>query len=148
MLKIGVKNKMDLLITITLIEGCTDRLMAEICNTFEGANMALGRLAIVHNAPERGDGYLKTAISVKLDGLECNFRYDMVAYGAEDGGLGHYPDLRQTLLNELRFYAGKKCPRHMKPETYRAFLEIYAKDNKRYKSMLKKVEALNNAKNI
>jgi len=134
---------MDLLITITPIEGCTNYLTAENFNTFEEANRALGRLSIVHNAPERGNGYLKTKVSVGLYGLDFEFRYHMVEYGAEDGGLGVYPDLRQTLINRLLFYVGENCPQHMEPEAYRAFLYLYAKGVAGHcKELLEKLEAV------
>ena len=132
---------MDLLITITPVEGRTGSTPERVTCFYE-ADVALHMHSNIHNAPERGTGYLKTAISVELDGMDYALRYDMVAGGADSEGLGLYPNLRKTLMDHLRFYAGERCPRHMTEAKYRAFLGIYAKDNKRYKAMLEKLEAL------
>lgn len=117
---------MDLSITITPIEGRVGA-KTETFNCFYDADIALHAHSKIHNAPERGNGYLKTGVSVTLDGLSYEFRYDMVAGGVESGSLELYPDLRKTLINRLRFYAGQKCPRHMTPEAYQTFLDTYSK---------------------
>jgi len=135
---------MDLSITITPIEGRVGA-KAETFNCFYDADIALHRHSKIHNAPERGNGYLKTGVSVTLDGLNYEFRYDMVAGGADSDGLGLYPDLRKTLINRLRFYAGQKCPRHMEPEAYQAFLDTYVNEEmkQRCAALLDKLEELN-----
>ena len=115
---------MDLSITITPIEGRVGS-KAETFNCFYDADIALHAHSKIHNAPERGNGYLKTGVSVTLDGLSYEFRYDMVAGGGESGGLGLYPDLRETFIHRFKVYAGQKRPYHMEPEAYRAFLDTY-----------------------
>ena len=117
---------MNISIKITPIEGRTGA-KAETFNCFYDANSALYWHSKIHNAPERGNGYLKTGVSVTLDGLEYSFRYNMVSGGADSNGLGLYPDLRKTLIHKMRFYAGNQCPRHMEPEAYQTFLNTYAK---------------------
>jgi hypothetical protein len=131
---------MDLSITITPIEGRTAS-GPETVTCFYDANVALHTHSNIHNAPERGSGYLKTSVAVSVDGMDYAFRYDMVAGGVESGSLGLYPNLKQTVLDKLRFYAGKKCPRHMKPEAYRAFLDTYVKgEAEQCKALLDKLE--------
>jgi hypothetical protein len=134
---------MDLSITITPIEGRVGA-KAEAFNCFYDANIALHTHSKIHNAPERGNGYLKTNVLVALDGLEYDFRYDMVAGGAEAGDLGMYPDLRKTLVSRLRFYAGENCPKHMTAEAYQDFLDTYAKGAYDWfcKELLEKLEAV------
>lgn len=133
---------MDLSITITPIEGRTGA-KAETFNCFSDADVSLQAHSKIHNAPERGNGYLKTGVSVTLDGLSYEFRYDMVAGGADSEGLEIYPNLRKTLTNKLRFYAGQRCPRHMTPEAYQTFLATYVKGawGKWCKTLLSKLEA-------
>lgn len=132
---------MDLSITITFIEGRTGA-KAETFNCFYDADIALHKHSKRHNAPERGNGYLKTGVSVTVGGLNYEFRYDMVAGGADSEGISLYPNLRKTLINRLRFYAGQKCPRHMTPEEYQAFLDTFVKGawGKWCKTLLSKLE--------
>ena len=135
---------MDLLISITPIEGRIDRRETEHFNCFYAANTGLLVHSKVHNAPERGNGYLKTKVSVAIDGLDYTFRYDMVDGGAESG-LGEFPNLKQTVLDRLKFYAGKKCPYHMAQDEYRTFLDTYLKkeDAEQYDALLSKLEKEN-----
>ena len=121
-------------ITIKMLEGNPSNDLGElVCDSFEEANIRLEGLSIRHNAPIKGEGYLKTDLIVEVEGLSWQFRYDMKKGGAESHESIAYPDLKSNFINRIKFYAGLKRPSHMTEKQYHETPLTYEYDGFKWK---------------